>query len=321
MHWTSEAKRVSSILIDGTYRVTSVKVVNASLNDSARIPEDAIWHVFDFRTRASSYVRLHGGVDELTVLLNILSTKAEKTSMQRFESSSLSLKDDDGRVEEEDIPAAFPLAHKTSVNENPTWRALLAVCLSFHPHTREVFAIGLLECGFGDAVVRWLFSGDDTALKKLCEERDVLQTARKCGPSDEALVDAITAFAAMARVPTVSITLKRRKNGSVKVVNERGELFSDKKSLLLLACEDQPPDDVFVYDDREFRLVSPLTSVRCTVKVGSMTWVEAGRSGVDPVLHCDVDKVNWLADLRRRVLFTGETTREGGNAKFAFVES
>ena len=69
-------KRISSILVSGTFRVASVKLVNASITDSSRIPEDAIWHVFDFRTRSSSYVRFSGGVDELTGFFKILSKKA-----------------------------------------------------------------------------------------------------------------------------------------------------------------------------------------------------------------------------------------------------
>ncbi len=344
-------KRISSILVDGTFRLTSVKIVNASITDSSRIPEDAIWHVFDFRTRSSSYVRFSGGVDELTWFFKILSKKASKSSSPlpsssppaapHLESSSLPVRDDDERVEHEHLPGSFPLAHTMSVDADPIWRSLLAVCLSFEAETKALFASGLVDAGLGDEAVRWLLCGDDSALKRVCEERGALRRGMQ---QIQSLADAVVAFASMARVPTIVVFLKVRKRrvkleeaaksqrGSASVAHGAAHgVATRRRHLLILHCIGQPPDSVFEYDGREFRLVAQL-SCPCCVKVGAAAWIEAagggGRRGLEAILHCDVDRAEWRDALRRRAFFAAAVgggdaaeTEETEKASFAFLET
>jgi len=357
-------KRISSILVDGTFRLTSVKIVNASITDSSRIPEDAIWHVFDFRTRSSSYVRFSGGVDELTGFFKILSKKASKSSSPlpsssppaapHLESSSLPVRDDDERVEHEHLPGSFPLAHTMSVDADPIWRSLLAVCLSFEAETKALFASGLVDAGLGDEAVRWLLCGDDSALKRVCEERGALRRGMQQQQQIQSLADAVVAFASMARVPTIVVFLKVRKRrvkieeaansqrGSASVAHGAAHgVATRRRHLLILHCTGQPPDSIFEYDGREFRLVAQL-SCPCCVKVGAAAWIEAAgggaRRGLEAILHCDVDRAEWRDALKKRAFFaaaagggdaaeieeteeTEETEKNEKASSFAFLET
>lgn len=307
------SKIVSSILVAGTIRLTTVKVVCSSCDDSSRIPRDAIWRVVDVggtdRQRRAIHVRITGGLSTLTDLIKFLKRVfCIDSDVASYESCYSKLSNETLRVAGEQLPIHFPTLFPVVNRRNHLWPGLLGVFFSFHAGLRSRFvssSLGLLE----DEMCRWLVAGDDKPLSDALVEKSVLIE------DDDDVEATILRLCSVADVSVLPLNLSDDEDGAVtgrfpRLYDKNGGrmLPPDRPggssedgggSIALVKKEknaNRRPDVSFEYNGINYSLAASFPKLprggedaSTLVVVGNGQVVEIGRclvaSSIGPVLH------------------------------------